>query len=58
MITNDWSILKNYAGTLKGVLHSFSGSRKDALWAIDNGFYLGFNGILTFHHSGMTMSIT
>ncbi len=39
---------------LKGVFHSFTGSKKDADWIIDfGGFYLGINGIITFKNSGL-----
>lgn len=44
------SILKNFLPTLskKGVIHSFTGSKELAEFAIQNEFYLGFNGIITF----------
>jgi len=35
-------------GSLRGVLHSFSGSTKLASAALDIGFYLGFTGPITF----------
>lgn len=43
-------ILKNHMGTLKrrGVIHSFTSSLELAKFAIENDFYLGFNGIITF----------
>lgn len=44
------SILKNFSNTLKrkGVLHSFTSKPELAKWAIDDGYFLGFNGIITF----------
>jgi TatD DNase family protein len=43
-------MLREYAPTLqrKGVIHSFSSSLKLAEEALALGFYLGFNGIITF----------
>lgn len=35
-------------GGLKGVIHSFTGTKDDALHYIELGFHIGFNGILTF----------
>jgi len=37
---------KNYA--IRGVIHSFSGTLAQAKEYLDMGFYLGFNGIITF----------
>jgi len=31
---------------IRGVVHSFTGSKKDARYYIDKGLYLGFNGII------------
>lgn len=44
------SILKNFAPKLKnnGVIHSFTSTKALAKTALDEGFYLGFNGIITF----------
>ncbi len=44
------NILKEYAPQLKckGVVHSFTSGPELAQTAIDLGFYLGFNGIITF----------
>jgi len=43
-------ILKEFAPRMskKGVIHSFTSSMELATLAIDLGFYLGFNGIITF----------
>lgn len=43
-------ILKNFIPHLKrkGVLHSFTSGRALAEYALSEGFYLGFNGIITF----------
>ena len=38
---------------LKGVFHSFTGNLQQANKAIDMGFLLGLNGILTFKNSGL-----
>ncbi len=40
-------ILKNNSG-LRGVIHSFTGTWKQAQRYIELGFYLGLNGIITF----------
>lgn len=47
------SILKNFSSTLrkKGVLHSFTSSMKLAEFALDEGFSLGFNGIISFKNA-------
>ena len=44
------SILKNFAPYLKrkGVVHSFTSSKELAEFVLGEGFYLGFNGIITF----------
>ncbi len=44
------SVLKNFTETLKrkGVFHSFSSSLPLAEFALEQGFYLGFNGMITF----------
>lgn len=46
-------ILKNFSGRLsrKGVLHSFTSGSLLAEKAIEEGFYLGFNGIITFKNA-------
>ena len=41
-------ILRNYPISKKGVAHSFTGSTKMGLELIDMGWYIGFNGIVTF----------
>lgn len=44
------SILRNFSTKLKrkGVIHSFTASIEFAEFALGEGFYLGFNGIITF----------
>jgi TatD DNase family protein len=44
------SVLKNFSTSLKkkGVIHSFTSGQKLAEWVLSEGFYLGFNGIVTF----------
>lgn len=47
------SILKNMSSSMKkkGVIHSFTSSLQLAELALDLGFYLGFNGIITFKNA-------
>lgn len=47
------AILKEYAPKLlkKGVIHSFTAGEQLAKSALDLGFYLGFNGIITFKNA-------
>lgn len=33
---------------VKGIFHCFTGTYEEARWCIDNGFYLGIGGIVTF----------
>jgi TatD DNase family protein len=35
-------------GSLRGVLHCFTGNYEDACWAIDKGLLVSFTGIITF----------
>ena len=44
------AILKNFSSTLKrkGVIHSFTSSKELAEFVLQEGFYIGFNGIITF----------
>ncbi len=44
------AILKNFSSRLKrkGVIHSFTSTKELAEWVLGDGFYLGFNGIITF----------
>jgi len=44
------SILKNFSPHLKkkGVIHSFTSGKELAEWVLNENFYLGFNGIVTF----------
>lgn len=46
-------ILKEYAPKMKqkGVIHSFTSSIELASYALDLGFHLGFNGIITFKNA-------
>jgi len=53
-----FSILDEFEGTgLKGVLHAFTGTIKEAERAIRLGFMLGIGGILTFKNSGLDMIV-
>lgn len=44
------AILKNFSSTLKrkGVVHSFTSSLELAEFVLNEGFHIGFNGIITF----------
>ena len=45
-------ILDSYpAGSLRGVLHCFSGGIQEAEWAARHGFAIGIGGIVTFKNS-------
>ncbi|MFA5583902.1 MAG: TatD family hydrolase, partial [Bacteriovoracaceae bacterium] len=46
-------ILKNFTPSLKrkGVIHSFTSGKALAEWCLQEGFYLGFNGIITFKNA-------
>jgi TatD DNase family protein len=49
-----FSVLDEFEGKgLKGVLHAFTGSTRDAEKAIGMGFKLGIGGIVTFKNSGL-----
>lgn len=43
-----WPIFDSYGGKIRGVLHSFTDSRKNMEKAIERGLYIGVNGISTF----------
>lgn len=47
------TVLKKFTSSLKkkGVIHSFTSGPKLAEFALDNGFHLGFNGIITFKNA-------
>lgn len=42
-----WPVLDNFKG-VRGVVHSFTDSAKNLEKALENGFYVGVNGIATF----------
>ncbi len=42
-----------HTSDLKGVLHCFSGTEKDAHKAIEMGYYLGIGGVVTFKNSNL-----
>lgn len=42
-----WPILANFPQT-RGVLHSFTGSKRDLRQGIERGFYIGVNGLTTY----------
>ncbi|CAN5406695.1 TatD family hydrolase [soil metagenome] len=44
-----WPIFESYpAGSIRGVIHSFTDSAENMKRAIDHGLYIGVNGIATF----------
>lgn len=45
-------------GSLKGVLHCFSGSAEEAQRLLDINFKLGIGGVLTFKNSGLDKVVT
>jgi TatD DNase family protein len=48
------AVLKKYKNTtLKGVLHSFTGTKEQADEALELGFYIGVGGISTFKNAGI-----
>jgi len=53
------SILRNFLPKLnkRGVLHSFTSGQALAEWALSEGFYLGFNGIITFKKAEAVQAI-
>ncbi len=42
-----WAVLDNFSG-LQGVVHSFTGSKRDLRQALERGFYIGVNGLATY----------
>lgn len=51
----DWQIdlVENFKGQLSGIFHCFTGSKDQAQRIIDNGFYLGIGGVVTFKNGGL-----
>jgi TatD DNase family protein len=46
-----WKVLDSYLSAgqqIRGVVHSFSAHEKELEQALDRGFYIGLNGIMTF----------
>ena len=53
-----FEILEGYRNTqVKGVFHSFTGNIEHAQKAIDLGFLLGINGIVTFKNAGLDKTL-
>jgi TatD DNase family protein len=46
-----WPILDEFEGKVRGVLHSFTGTREEMEEGLRRGFYIGVNGIVTFAES-------
>jgi TatD DNase family protein len=44
-----WPIFNNFAGQIRGVLHSFTDSAKNLEKGLSRGLYIGVNGIITFN---------
>ncbi len=42
-------ILKNFSGKVRGVLHSFTDNMNNLRKVLDQGLYIGVNGIITFN---------
>lgn len=42
-----WAVIDNFSGT-RGVVHSFTGSKKCLKIALERGFYIGVNGLATY----------
>jgi TatD DNase family protein len=42
---------------LRGVFHSFSGTKEDASHVMEYGFFVGINGIITFKNSGLEIVV-
>jgi TatD DNase family protein len=57
--TEIFNILEKYRNTnLTGVFHSFTGNAEQAQKAIELGFLLGINGIVTFKNAGLDKTIS
>lgn len=53
-----FEILEGYRNTkINGVFHSFTGNEEQAQNAIDLGFLLGINGIVTFKNAGLDKTL-
>lgn len=42
-----WPVLDNFS-TIKGVVHSFTGNKRELKNALERGFYIGINGLVTY----------
>jgi len=42
---------------LRGVFHAFSGTPEQALKAVENGFFLGIGGMVTYKNSGLDLVV-
>ncbi len=45
--TDAWSVLDNFP-SLTGVVHSFTGNKRELKRALERGFYIGVNGLATY----------
>ena len=47
------SVLKDFKGKVRGIMHCFSGDQNQAKRALDLGYFLGIGGVLTFKKSNL-----
>lgn len=52
-----WPIFDEYAGKIRGVLHSFTDSKANLERAIERGLYIGVNGIATFAKDELQLEV-
>ncbi len=53
-----FSVLEDFKGTrLTGIFHSFTGTISQAIKAVEMGFKIGINGIVTFKNSGLDKTV-
>ncbi len=47
-----WRMIKSYQGKLRGVVHCYTGTPYWATKFVEEGFHIGFTGIITFRKAG------
>lgn len=47
------TVAKNTGDNLTGIFHCFSGTKEEAGFIIEMGFYLGIGGVITYKNSGL-----
>lgn len=50
-------VREHQQGQLRGIFHCFTGTAAQAQEIIDNGFYLGIGGVLTYKNSGLAAAL-